>query len=349
MKTKVQRTIPPTLLISVFVVAMLVALINMQARIGSLPGTQTEAGHSYRYHFAMVVNSDETPFWQFVYTGAQQRAAQQDAYVELMGSNLNEYYAVSDQFQMAAYAGVDGIFIVPDGEDYTNELIGRAVQSSTAPTPVLTLMENDSNSGRSGYVGINNYEQGGAYGRLIAEIAETKSIRSVMLLANATRGEDQKGGYSGDVIYSSLIESLNKSGLGDTITVDVRAVDHQNVFACEKDIKLLFQSGEVPDVLICPDYRFTISAAQVLVDQNLVAQVSLLGASLSREILEYVSKGTISAVVTVDPYQLGSVSVDEMIELMQNGRTNDFTALETILINQDNVDEYALAFAEKQP
>lgn len=334
------------ILLCLLVLASLGALFTLQARINGLPGSELETGKPYRYHFAMVVDNDETPFWQLVYEGAQQRAAELDAYVELIGGSLTEYYGVNEQLQIAAYAGVDGIFVVPDGEKDTNQMIGKIVQDPAAPIPVLTLMENDSNSGRSGYVGINNYEQGIAYGELIVSLAKEKQIKTVMLLANAARSEDQKGGYSGDVIYSSLVEYLAQNGLDQSITVSVRAVNHQNVFACEKDIKLIFRQGDVPDVLICPDYRFTVGAAQVLVDQNLVGKVSLLGASLSREILEYVGKGTIAAIVTIDPYQLGRVSVDEMLELKQSGRTNDFTALETMRIDQANVSEYVQAYTE---
>ena len=346
MRTRKRRFLLYGLPLLLLVLAALGALISLQKRINALPSAEKETGSHFRYHIAMVVDNDETPFWQLVYDGAQQRAAQQDAYVELIGASLSEYYTVDDQLQMAAYAGVDGIFIVPDGEETTNDKIGQIVQSASSPIPVLTLMENDSNSGRSGYVGINNYEQGIAYGELIEKLAKEKEIHTVMLLANAARGEDQKGGFSGDVIYSSLVEYLAQNGLGDDVTVSVRAVDHQNVFAAEKDIKLLLQGGDVPDVLVCPDYRFTVGAAQVLVEQNLVGKVSLLGASLSRDILEYVSKGTITAIVVIDPYQLGTVSVDEMIELLQSGRTNDFTALETILIDRSNVAEYTQAYAE---
>lgn len=325
--------------------AALGALVSLQLRIGVLPGVETESGKRYRYHFAMVAG-DEAPFWRLVYEGAQRRAEELDAYVELMGGSMTEYGGVSDQLQIAVYAGVDGILVVPDGEERTNQIIGSSVSRADSPIPVLTLMENDSNSGRSGYVGVNHYEQGMAYGRLIERLAREKEARNVMLLADAARTEDQKGGYSGDVIYSSLMESLTQSGLDDQVTVTVRPVNHQNVFACERDIKQLLRDGEAPDVLICPDYRFTAGAAQVLVDQNLVGRVSLLGASLSRDILEYVGKGTIAAIVTVDPHQLGRVAVDEMIELMQVGRTNDFTALETVSIDRENVAEYAEAYME---
>lgn len=337
------------ILLLLLVLAALAALIGLQARINRLPGAEKEPGRHYRYHFVMVVDNDENPFWRLVYQGAQAHAAELDAYVELIGGSLSEAYGVQDQLQIAAYAGVDGILVVPDGQQSTNELIGRIVQSQTSPIPVLTLMENDSNSGRSGYVGINNYEQGIAYGQLIAAIAAEKEIHTVMLLANAARDEDQKGGYSGDVIYSTLVKYLSQRGLEREVAVSVRAVTHQNVFACEKDIKQLFHGGDVPDVLICPDYRFTVAAAQVLVDQNLVGRVSLLGSSLSRDILEYVGKGTIAAVVTVDPYLLGRVSVDGMMELLHTGRTNDFTALETIVIDHANANAYAQAFAEDTP
>ena len=327
-------------LLVAIIVMILVALFCLQLRVNNLPSAKTETGQAYRYHFAMVVDNDDTPFWQLAYQGAQQRAAQLDSRVELISTSLVENYALPEQLQMAAYAGVDGIFVVPDGEKNTNAVIGEIVQNARNPIPVLTLMENDSNSGRSGYVGINNYEQGLAYGRQISRLASEKTVRSVILLASSVRDEDQKGGYSGDVIYSSIIEHLTNSGLNDDVAVSVCSVDHQNVFTCEKDIKQLFMDGDVPDVLICPDYLFTISAAQVLVDQNLVGQATLLGASMSEDILEYIRMGTIDAVVTIDPYLLGSVSVDGMLELMQGGRTNDFTALETILIDSENVDKY---------
>lgn len=346
MKVRGRRLGLRAALLLLLVLAAAGALISLQFRVNALSGAELDTGRRYRYHFAMVADNDEAPFWQLVHEGAQRRAEELDAYVELIGGSLTKSFGVADQLQIAAYAGVDGIFVVPDGEEDTNQTIGRVVQASSSPIPVLTLMENDSNSGRSGYVGINHYEQGIAYGQLIASLASEKEIHSVALLANAARGEDQKGGYSGDVIYSSLMEYLSRGGLDESITVSVRPINHQNVFACERDIKQLFHGGEVPDVLICPDYRFTVGAAQVLVDQNLVGRVSLLGASLSRDILEYVSKGTIAAVVTIDPYRLGRVSVDEMIELMQSGRTNDYTALETILIDRHNVADFAQAYAE---
>lgn len=68
-----------------------------------------------RYHLAMVVDSSDSPFWDMVYQGAQRRAEEKDAYVELMETQMGAPYRLNDQLNMAVAARVDGAFIVPDG------------------------------------------------------------------------------------------------------------------------------------------------------------------------------------------------------------------------------------------
>lgn len=331
----------------IVVIALGCAVLWLNYCIFQMAGGESEGENSYRYHFAMVVDTGDNPYWEMVFAGASQQAASEDAFVELMGSQLSEEYALNDRLQMAIAARVDGIFVVPDGSDRGNQLI-RDASGMTREVPVLTVMENDSNSGRNGYVGINSYEQGQAYGRLLEQLAGETSVGSVVILTGSARTEENNGDYSSDIIYSSLVEYLSEHQLNGKIAVSTQTINHASIFNTKRDIQRLLRQKEATDVVICPDYQFTLTACQVAVEQNLVGQVDLLGSYISEDVLDYVQKGTLYGTVAVDPYELGRTCVDELIELNLLGRTNDYTPLEMMTIDQSNVKQYREQYLEEQ-
>lgn len=293
---------------------------------------------TFRYHFAMVVDSTDSSYWDMVYQGAQEAAAQKDAYVEQMEEQMRASYDLEDELRMSFAAKVDGIFLVPDGSEEIGELLEKNTQEAN-PIPVLTVMEQDSGSARAGYVGINAYEQGRSYGTLVGTLWEEKGVSSVTLLSPAGKKRRQSSGSDLNGIYSGFMEVLSENGLNQEIEVNVAAVNDASIFNCKRDIRSLLNAEKAPDVLICPDDLFTSSACQVVVEQNLVGKVALLGGYVDADVLDYIQKGTLYASVAVDPYALGRICVEHLLEANEEGRTSDYTVLEMLIIDQSNAKE----------
>ncbi len=342
-----QRSKKSIILITMIVVTLCVLLgviIWANAAIAQRSLTSSESEPDYRYHFSLVVGKLENPYWDMVYEGAKKEAVEEDIVIELTGVELAEEYNLLDRLKMAICSKVDGIFVVPDGTQTVNDWIKTATEKYKIP--VISIMENDSASGRAGYVGINSYEQGLAYGKLVAELYENKGCSKVVLLRTNTRNDDDDSEQSGDLIYSSIIEYLNRNELSDDVEISVKHINQSSVFNIKRDIQLLISRDDAPDVIICTDYLFTTSTCQVLVDRNKVGKVNVIGSYISEDILDYIQKGTLYCTVAVDPYELGRICVSEMVELKEAGRTNDYMPLEMMLIKSDNVTEYKQKYLE---
>lgn len=341
MKTK-KMQITIILVISVLLIVTFAVIIWANRVISMLTENENENTNKYNYHFAMVVENYDNPFWELVYSGALEKAQEENVIVEMTGTDFVEEYGLVDRMRMAISSGVDGAFVASDGSSYISDLIQNATQKEI---PVLSMMENDSTSGRSGYVGINCYEQGQAYGKLIKDINESQEVHNVVLLSSSNRNED--GDYSSALIYSSIVEYLNKNELSEDITITIEDVNRASVFNSKRDIQQLLDKDGAPEILICTDYLFTMSTCQVVVDRNMVGKVKILGSYLSKDVLDYIQKGTLYGTVAVDPYELGEVCVSEMLELMEIGRTNDYMTIEMMTIDKSNVAEYRQKYLEE--
>lgn len=292
-----------------------------------------------RYHLDMVVDSSDSPFWDMVYQGAQRRAEEKDAYVELMETQMGAPYRLNDQLNMAVAARVDGAFIVPDGTQAVAQAMADNAQSDQR-VPLLAVMEDVEAQSRSGFVGVDPEEQGSRYGELIAQLAQERDITSAALLGAS--GEDS---FSRDSLYESV-----KRAAGDLVPgqIMVSRVNHASIFNCKRDIRSQLLSEDAPDVLICPDYLLTLSACQVAVEQNLVGKITIMGSYASESILDYIQKGTLYGTVTVDPMELGGICVDKLIALSNGGEAGEDVLLELEKIDSTNVRRYKTLYAQME-
>ncbi len=294
----------------------------------------------YNYHFALVVESHEDPFWENVWSAAKEEAAVNDAYVEWIGRSLTEQYPLTMLMEMAIAAQVDGIMIQPDGSEEIQLLIQKAIDNGI---PVITVMSDAPNSNRQGYVGYNNYELGQLYGQqLLASLpASPADYHAVVLFSNDVSENAQS------IVYSSIVENLE----GRSITVDVMEIDNSNVFSAEEAIRELIAAPATsdtaedrrmpaPDILVCLNATNTICAYQAVVDQNKVGEVQILGYYDSDEILTAVEKRIIQAIVAVDAGRVGSASVGALTEYLEYKRTSDFTPVGLTVVTSYNLAEY---------
>lgn len=329
--------------ISILLCILLGLIIWMNITISKMTESATAVNATYDHHYAMVVDNDDNPYWNLVFAGAMEEAVAENVVVEMVGTGLAEEYGLKDRLQMAIASKVDGIFVVPDGSDAVNATISDATGERNIP--VISMMDNEAASRRSGYVGINSYEQGQAYGAFVETIAGQRAVHKVAILTRSAKDE-QQADFSSGLIYSTIVEYLNNREKTRDIEAYMVSVNGASAFNSRRDIQIMLDSEDAPDIIICTDYQLTISTCQVVVEQNRVGKVQILGSYLSDDILNYIQKGTMHGTVAVDPYELGRVCVQGMTEIMDEGRTNDYMPLSMMTIDRKNVADYIEQYKE---
>lgn len=320
-------------LAAVLLAASGLLLIRFQQLMTGTGIQDTESSSYYDWHFAMVVGDTDDQFWSSAYEAAAQAARESGAVLELTGGDQSGAYDVQDQMRMAIAQQVDGILLYPDGTEEMTTLIDSATSQGI---PVITLMEDDTDSTRQAHVGGNSYDQGLEYGQLITQLCqEAEEVERVTVLLDANRSTSQ------EILYAAILETCD----GLALEIQAVTVESGDTFSAEETVRDLIVEEERPDLLVCLSDMDTTSAYRAVVDYNRVGVVRLIGNYDAAQTLTAIQKGIIYATVTVDPQQLGVQAVESLTEYLTGGRTSGYTTVDQVVITQETVEAY---LAEKE-
>ena len=317
--------------ISSTVVAFIIILIGMtyyKYKILEIGIVDISNYNKYKFHYAMISEEADAPFWEAVYQGALEKGKEQEAYVEKIGSNLSISYSLYDLMQIAICSKVDGIIIEPNGEANITELINKAESEGIT---VITVLKDVPKSNRKSFVGINSYNQGQAYGKQVLEVADGKKSKVIVLLHSGREDTSQ------NIVYSGIRETVDN----DNVEVEVATVSTQNTFGSEEDIRnIIMDTENPPDVLVCLTAVDTLCAYQAIVDYNKVGEIEIIGYYDSELILSAIKKNIIHSTMTIDAKQMGAYSVEALTEYRERKRVSDYFSVDSSIITADNVQEY---------
>lgn len=324
------KVIIPAAVISIsagFIIIM-IGMTFYKNRISKLHITDSLNYHEYKYHYAIISKESDAPFWEAIYKGALEKGRELDIYVERTGENLPSTYSLEDLMMMAIASKVDGIIVEPDGEERIAELINMADE---AGIPVITVLNDEPNSSRKSFVGVNSYNQGQIYGKQVLELVN-KGRKKITVLLNQDSSNSSK-----KIIYSSIIEMVS----GRNVQVEAVNVNTQSTFSSEEDIRNIIKDNQNPtEVLVCLTAVDTRCAYQAVVDYNKVGVIDIIGYYDSDLILSAVQKNIIYSTMTIDARQMGAYCVEALNEYKQTGQVSDYFSVDIYAINRDNVDKY---------
>ena len=293
---------------------------------------ETEDETRYQRYYALITEERKSSFWQSVYQGAYEAGVKENAYVEMLGSNLSTTYSREDLMRIAIDSGVDGIIVEADETKQMAELINEAVD---AGIPVVTLYGDSTQSNRISFVGVGSYNLGREYGRQILQIAEEQEkdrVKVSVLVNSYTQNSSQNILCSG---IQETVENANKSGTDIEITLV--SVDNTNAFSVEESIRDIFMENELPDIIICLNELNTTCVYQAVVDYN---KVNILGYYDSETIIKAIDRNVIYATVSVDTEQMGQFCIDALTEYYDYGNTSQYFTADIAFIDKDNVSRY---------
>lgn len=290
-----------------------------------------EVGAAYRYHYVMIVEDSDMPFWQDVYESTLSAAKERDALVELMGKSLSSQIDMESLMDMAIASKVDGIIL-----EYTGgyKLDERIKQAGEAGIPVVAVLKDAPNSSCISFVGVNAYQLGRQYGEHILKLVpEGKDPAEVMVLLH-DRENDRSQAQIFEQINNMLVTSPETMGRVRVTEENRRTTG--KVDADETIRNIFFRREGTPDVLVCMEAVDTEAAYQAMIDYNKVGEIQLFGYYKSDQILEAVKKGNIPITLVIDTEQMGRYCVQALGEYLEDGRVNSYYSVDLQFVTQEN-------------
>ncbi|QUI22330.1 substrate-binding domain-containing protein [Vallitalea pronyensis] len=231
----------------------------------------------------------------------------------------------------AKYAKVNGIIV----HAFNDEKMASKIQEiSDLGIPVITLDEDVPKSSRICYVGVNRYDIGQLAGESFARLLHDGGKIAVI---------DQKS-YSKD---RTINEEMMLLGLREVLksqpNLSLEKIEYteQGVLSAETAAtKILLGRNDINGIF-CTDGENTLGVVQVLIDNNLVNDVVLVGYGNDAEIMAYIEKGNIiEASIVTDHEDIGRQAIEAFIEYRTNQFVSSYINTDIRLIDETNVLDY---------
>ncbi len=281
-----------------------------------------------KYHFAMICENIEDPFWLSVKKGVERASEEFDVAVEINWPSSANAEAQAKCLDMAIVSKVDGIATYVWDETETGSLINKAVDRAI---PVVTLRTDNKNSRRAAFVGVNTYSAGTEIGKMLIT-ATGGSGEAAVLVSNEKTGE-------------TMVQNLMISGITDALKetpqLKLSAIEYNydNFLSLEDTIRDLLINRPGLRAIICTNEKDTTLVAQRLIDLNKV-NYSIIGYGDTPEILRYIDNKVIFGTVFADHEQMGYDAIKALVDLKEGGRTSAYFTVDIQLVTKANVEEY---------
>lgn len=288
-------------------------------------------------HVQLIIQNTDEYFWTFFKEGAGDAGKESEVYVEFVTAPQNDAKAIAEAVEKGIYAKVDGIALKPADTFWTQEIIEDAREQRI---PVVTYENYSYNITNAARIGSNSYSIGTMAGNMAVEAANGKSNVAVII---------NDPGEEGDVLYKNLIIQGILEAFSKYSTMNLKDIYtlKQDTFETEKVATNIIENIGDVDLIICLDERSTPGVAQVLVDNNKVGDIRIVGYGIMPQTLDYIERGVIYGTVSPNAYEIGYYTVMQLVKQMEGEQISDYKSTELYMINSENVDEYSTLIEEK--
>lgn len=329
-RNKVAVTVLAGIVLVLFI-ATVAGLFYYREMIRKLGEVHEEEFTEYPRLYAYIAEDPDSQLSNRIYKEIAEYAVENDCYVEMTGQNLSTSYSKADRMNIAISSKVDGIILEGDDSKETAELIDKATANGI---PVVTVLSDCQTSSRKSFVGLNNFSLGSEYGEELAAIGDMNKkypMNALILL-------DGDDGNSDDIIHAAIQQAVT----GRLIKLTSAVVDTSSPFTSEESVmNILDGLATIPDVIICLNDRTTESAIQCIVEKNLVGKTTILGYYDSDTILKAIDRGSVYATFAIETKTVAKQCVNALNEYNNTGFVSEYNPANYILINRQNVSDYA--------
>ena len=291
----------------------------------------TESAKKPEYHFVVIAQSTDDPFWQSVKKGAFEAAKEFGAAVEFNGPRFTNIEEELQYLDIAIASKVDGIATHVLNEGIFTPIIDKA---AAMDIPVITIDSDAKKSKRLSFIGTNSFQIGSVAGRLITEATGGKA--NVAVILNSYR--DEEGHVSQNLIITGLKGAVED--LQNDIDINEIRMSSMGIFSAGEITNEIINNYPEINAIFCTNAKDTVGAAQVVVDLNRVGQISIVGYGDLPEIWRYIEKEVIYGTVASDPVNMGYESIKSLVEIKKKKTTSSYVDTGVYGVTKSNLDEF---------
>ena len=290
------------------------------------------------YHFVIIAQSTDDPYWQSIRSGSQAAAEQYNVVTEFNGPRSMNIDEELQYLDIAIACRVDGIATDVLDEKRFTPLINKAMDMNI---PIVTIENDAKDSKRISFICTNGYKLGSEAGKLLAKASGGKAILAIIL-----------NGYNEN--EENVAHNLRVAGFKDAIReypdISIKTIKttSNGFFSAEEVTKNILQDFPDVNAIMCTSSMDTIGVAQVVVDLNRVGQITIVGNDDTTEVLRYVENDVICGTVVGNPYKTGFETIKALVELKKTMMTSSYVDTGVQVVTKSNLKDYTLQTANEK-
>lgn len=275
----------------------------------------------------IVVNKcdySKSEFWEVAYEGMMTAVSENGVNFEYMSPHYEHEVEEQKRVILEAIAKEPDAIILVASDYY--EIAPYAVMIAESGIELI-LLDSDvyvSNEYKKTFIGTNSVKAGKFLGETAFENTTSDNKNAIILSHSigAQTAFDREDGI--------------RQGYGDENILDTYFCQSSEDVAYSITKKALMEDESIVNIL-CTNENVTIGAAKAVQDLGIENRIDIYGFDGSKQHVQFLENGIIDYTVIQSPYQMGYLSVENAIALLNNEDVPDFIETDYLLINADNM------------
>lgn len=279
--------------------------------------------------FALVTINQQALFFNQINEGAQKAADAAGAKLVIYNAN-NVPSAQNDAMENYITQKVDGIILVAIDVNGVKPAITAA---KTAGIPVIAIDAQIPDGDNIAFVGVDNTKAGEDIGKFYADyvksnLSGTAKIGVIGALNSFIQNQRLDG------FKKAVADSGQKITFLDTVdgqnVQDVALTAAENLMTANPDMTTLYATGEPA----------LVGAVSAVTSQGRTGDVKVFGWDLTKQAVEGIDAGWVTAVVQQDPAGEGKAAIEALTKLKKGEKIEPIINVPVTIVTKDNVNQF---------
>lgn len=283
--------------------------------------------------FALVNINQQALFFNQINEGAQKAADAAGAKLVIFNAN-NVPTAQNDAIENYITQKVDGIILVAIDVNGVKPAITAA---KAAGIPVIAIDAQIPNGDNVAFVGVDNTKAGEDIGKFYADYVKAnmggKAKIGVVGALNSFIQNQRLDGFKKAVTDSGLEVTFLDTVDGQNVQETALAAS-ENLMTANPDMSTLYATGE-PALL---------GAVSAVTSQGRTGDVKVFGWDLTKQAMQGIDEGWVSAVVQQDPAGEGKAAVEALMKLKKGDKVDPIINVPITIVTKENVEQFRSMF-----
>lgn len=283
--------------------------------------------------FALVNINQQALFFNQINDGAQKAADAAGAKLVIFNAN-NVPSAQNDAMETYITQKVDGIILVAIDVNGVKPAITAA---KAAGIPVIAIDAQIPEGDNVAFVGVDNTQAGADIGKFYADYVKKemggKAKIGVVGALNSFIQNQRLDGFKKAVIDSGVDVTFLDTVDGQNVQETALSAS-ENLMTANPDMTTLYATGEPA----------LIGAVSAVTSQGRTGDVKVFGWDLTKQAIEGIDAGWVTAVVQQDPAGEGAGAVEALIKLKKGEKVESIINIPITIVTKDNVEPYKAMF-----